>query len=231
MGVGEDWRRIAENVGLPYLLPDLAGHGGNAGQAVDFGSQARVLIKMLDDNGVSSCRAVGYSMGGRLALYLAIHYPERVSGLVLESASPGLQNEADRVARIASDEGWAARLEFDFFGDVLDAWFSQEVFISLRESPLLREIKTQRLSQDSKALARALHGFSLGRQASLWDQLGELAIPVLLISGEQDPKFRETMSQMALLISNSRHVIIDGAGHMPHVEEPELVAQLLKRFF
>ena len=170
-------------------------------------------------------------MGGRLALYLALRYPERCAGLFLESASPGLAGAGERAARRDADEEKAKRLESGDFENFLRDWYRQPLFASLaREEGLLRRTIEARRRNDPSELARSLRGMGTGSQPSLWEELEGLAVPTLAVAGELDGKYAGISSRMASISPKVEPVVIPGVGHNAHDEAPAQYAALLGRF-
>ena len=131
------------------IAVDLPGHGASLGLPPDtytIEGATRAVIRTLDDIQVSRPVVAGYSMGGRLALYLALRFPERCAGLILESASPGLESASERAARRAADESKAERLQSGDFEAFLRDWYAQPLFASLAqdENLLHRTIEARR---------------------------------------------------------------------------------------
>lgn len=96
-----------------YLTIDLPGHGKT--QVLDdecytMASTATAIIQLLDQLKIDQCFLIGYSMGGRLALYLTLYFPQRFIKVILESTSPGLTTETAKLARIKSDAQIARKL-------------------------------------------------------------------------------------------------------------------------
>lgn len=205
------------------LALDLPGHG----EAADVerpitcaGCVARVLARAPE-------RFVlcGYSMGGRVALHVALAAPERVARLVLVSTSAGIENLAERAARREADERLARELETVPFEQFIERWRTQPLFA---EDPpevgtLARE--DQRRNRPD-ALAAALRGIGTGQMASLWDRLGELEMPVTVLAGERDAKFRALGQRMSALLPDARLVVAAG-GHSLPLESPQAVASAL----
>jgi len=192
---------------------------------------ARAAIRVLDELGVGRSAIAGYSMGGRLALYLALRHPERCSGLFLESASPGLEGATDRAARRAADEERARRLESGDLDGFLEYWYRQPLFSSLaRDEELLRQTIEARLRNDPEELARSLRGMGTGSQPSLWGELPGLVAPALAVAGEHDEKFVALSRRMAELCPGMRAVVVPEAGHNVRAEAPEAYLDLLKDF-
>jgi 2-succinyl-6-hydroxy-2,4-cyclohexadiene-1-carboxylate synthase len=218
---------------------DLLGHGQTI--AIDpsidqddsytIQSNANFVIKFLDLLRVDCCFLVGYSMGGRLALYLTIHFPQYFHRVVLESASAGLSLAAARSDRLAQDRQLATKLETGDLRLFLENWYQQPIFANLRSHPHFAQMLEQRLSNSPAQLAKSLRNLSTGMQPSLWENLSENKIPLLLIAGELDPKFVQINQQMQQLCKHSQLDIIPSCGHNIHFENPELFIEKIKTFF
>ncbi len=168
---------------------------------------------------------VGYSMGGRLCLQLALDRPPRVERLALVSASPGIADEADRAARRGADDRLAEEVERDGVDAFLERWLAQPLFASL---PRTRAgIDDRRAGNTVGSLRHQLTVLGQGRQPSNWERLGELRMPLLLIVGEVDTRYVEIAQRMAEAIPRARVEVVPGAGHACHLEQPEAVAHLL----
>src|SRR5688572_2561414 len=151
MGSSADWRDVTAALGdrAFCITLDLPGHGASLGlrpEAYTIEESARAAIHVLDELRVQRPVMVGYSMGGRLALYMALRCPERCAGLFLESASPGLESEEERAVRRASDQEKAKRLETEDFEAFLRDWYRQPLFASLARDRMLfqRTIEARR---------------------------------------------------------------------------------------
>jgi 2-succinyl-6-hydroxy-2,4-cyclohexadiene-1-carboxylate synthase len=165
----------------------------------------------------------GYSMGGRLALALALRIPQRVERLVLISASPGLANDGERAARRAADEAFADRIEAIGVEAFAEEWGRLPLWEG-QPDRVRAAANADRLRNTPAGLADALRGLGTGALEPLWDRLGELPMPVVLIAGERDAKFRAIAEQMAERIPDARVEVVPGAGHAAHLERPDLVA-------
>lgn len=237
MGSGADWFPIVEQFREQFwcVMPDLPGHGqtkvsGNW-SACTMPVVARELMTLLQNFTTSPWRMVGYSMGGRLALFLVLNYPELFDRVVLESASPGLASEADRQQRRNRDELLARELETGNWEHFLDRWYRQPLFRSLRQHPEFPSLFRRRLMNRPVELARSLRSMGTGQQPSLWENLPSNKIPLLLLVGELDVKFRRIASRMVALAPGCRMKVIPGAGHNVHAEQPEQFVKAVKRFF
>jgi 2-succinyl-6-hydroxy-2,4-cyclohexadiene-1-carboxylate synthase len=171
---------------------------------------------------------VGYSMGGRLTLQLALDRAPTVERLVLVSASPGIADAAARVARRDADERPAQEIERDGVERFLERWLAQPLFASLPRDRA--GIDERRAGHTVASLTHQLRVLGQGSQPSNWDRLGELAVPVLLVVGGRDAKYVDIAHRMAASIPQARVEVIAGAGHACHLERPDAVAHLLAAF-
>jgi 2-succinyl-6-hydroxy-2,4-cyclohexadiene-1-carboxylate synthase len=187
----------------------------------DFGSTARAI----GDAGGPGVYA-GYSMGGRLCLRLALDRPDLVHGLVLVSATPGIENAAERAARVASDERWAALAERDGIEAFLAAWLAQPMFASV---PAGAPGLADRRRLTPTFVAACLRRLGTGAMEPMWDRLPELTIPVLLVTGTRDEKFTAIARRMLDRLPDAVHREID-AGHALPLEQPTALGELVSDF-
>lgn len=181
------------------------------------------LVATLDAQGHGRVDCLGYSMGGRIALAVALHHPERVRRLVVEGASPGLATPGERAARRESDEDLARLLEVEGMEVFTRRWLEQPLFATQQGLPLevRRWAFELRLERDARALAAVLRGLGTGSQPSFWDRLHELSAPTLLLTGALDGKFRELAARMVDRLPRGEHRSIPDAGHATHLEAPD----------
>ena len=169
---------------------------------------------------------VGYSMGGRIALHAALQL-DGVERLVLVGASPGIADAAERAARRAADEELARRIETLDIETFAQEWGSQPLFAG--QAPrVAAAAHADRLRNTPAGLAAALRGLGTGVMEPLWERLGELTIPVTLVTGERDEKFRALAEAMLARLPDARHVVVPGTGHAAHLEAPEAVAEAIR---
>jgi 2-succinyl-6-hydroxy-2,4-cyclohexadiene-1-carboxylate synthase len=221
----QSWRRTIAELGGRYraLAPDLPGHGMAAERRPASFAACAAYVRALAD-GPSSL--AGYSMGGRIALYTALALPGAVERLLLIGASPGLSDPAEREARRKADEALADRIEAIGIDAFADEWGSQELFAGQPER-VADAARADRLRNTPAGLAAALRGLGTGVMPPLWDRLPSLAIPVTLVVGQRDAKFRAIAEQMAAAIADCRLEVVPGAGHAVQLERPETIAALL----
>ena len=217
-----------------YLIVDLPGHGQTKVTGKDdlynMQNTAQALIELLDKLAIKKCFLLGYSMGGRLALYLALHFPQYFSKVVLESASPGLKTQAQRTQRIAQDLKIAQQLEVTDFQLFLTKWYCNPLFASLKQHPQFPKLLAKRLQNNPLELARSLRNLSTGLQPSLWKKLPDNKVPMLLLAGELDHKFMEINTEMADLCDRIQLTIVAGCGHNIHFENPAQFASIVRDF-
>lgn len=170
---------------------------------------------------------VGYSMGGRLCLRLVLDRPDLVRALVLVSASPGISDARARAERVASDEELAAMIERDGVDAFLDRWLAQPLFAGVQpDAPGLGERRTL----SAAALTHSLRTLGTGAMEPVWDRLGELTMPIALVTGRDDPKFDAFARLMMLqLPSAAVHVRLDG-GHALPLENPTALGDFVAAF-
>lgn len=223
---GASWDRVGAALAERYrpLAPDIRGHGSASGvEPVSLDT----VIGDLDSLAPPTFTLAGYSMGGRMALHLALARPERLERLVLIGASPGLADAAERSARRVSDEQLADEIERSTIEAFAQRWAQTPVLAGL-PADVAAAVHADRLRSTPAGLARALRGLGTGALAPLWDRLGELRTPVTLIVGERDEKFRGIATQMARVLPDARLEVVAGAGHAVHLEAPGRVAEIIR---
>ena len=169
---------------------------------------------------------VGYSMGGRLCIRLALDRPDLVERLVLLSASPGIASDGEREARLAADQRLVEELERDGVEVFMDRWLSQRLFETLPREAAMIDDRVRR--NTVHRLAHQLRALGQGAHEPMWDRLGQLNMPVLLVSGQWDRAYTEIAEKMSAAIgANAKAVAVEKAGHALHLERPAEVAELL----
>src|SRR6266853_1926815 len=222
--------------GLRIIALDLLGHGQSDApddpQRYTIERCQQDILAGLQELGVSKGQAtiLGYSMGGRIALYTA--FSGFFRALILESASPGLENPPEREQRRLSDEALAASIERDGVQAFIERWEKLPLFASQRTLPFeSREaLHRQRLQNSATGLAQSLRGVGTGVQPSLYARLPTLHIPVLLIVGALDTKFTAIAQRMVQALPQSQLRIVPAAGHTVHLEQPQLFTSLVGDF-
>jgi 2-succinyl-6-hydroxy-2,4-cyclohexadiene-1-carboxylate synthase len=218
------WGTFLERLGDQRELKpvDLAGHG-TVPPARDLPEAA---FRLGRDGGWGAY--LGYSLGGRVALHLALAQPELMTALVLIGAHPGLEDPDERAARAGVDDAKAVHLFEVGLPAFLDEWLAQPLFASLDAE---HDQRDERLTNDPMALARTLRNLSTGRQMPLWDRLPALSMPVLYLAGEDDDAYVHLGREaVAAIGDNARLETVPQAGHAAHLEQPDFVAQRVRAF-
>jgi 2-succinyl-6-hydroxy-2,4-cyclohexadiene-1-carboxylate synthase len=212
---------------LPLAL-DLPGHGeaANAERPITFAGCVATVLEAAPER-FTLC---GYSMGGRVALHVALAAPERVSRLVLVSSTAGIEDEAERAARRLADHRLADELErggragFDSF---IERWRTQPLFAG--DPPEVGAMAREEMRRnDPDALACVLRGIGTGKMAPLWNRLAELQMPAMVLAGERDAKFQTLGRQMVELLADAELVVVPG-GHCLPLENPAAIAEHVSR--
>jgi 2-succinyl-6-hydroxy-2,4-cyclohexadiene-1-carboxylate synthase len=229
---------------LPYLdlagwriiALDMLGHGRSDApadpQRYSIEHCQQDIIAALRELGIKPGEAIllGYSMGGRIALYSA--FSGFFRAIILESASPGLASSTERAQRRDSDNALAERIERDGLPAFVAYWEQLPLFAS--QSALPREARAnlheQRLRNRPIGLANSLRGLGTGMQPALHDRLQELHIPVLLIAGALDTKYCAIARHMAATLPDAALHIVSNAGHTVHLEQPTTFAAQVHKF-
>jgi 2-succinyl-6-hydroxy-2,4-cyclohexadiene-1-carboxylate synthase len=236
-GSSISWATLTDTLAkrMDIIAIDLLGHGHTGSPqsadryAIEYAAQD--ITAIVDYLGFDRFSLLGYSMGGRLALYLAHRFPELIKVLILESASPGIADAAERKLRRQQDYALAASIERDGVSTFVDRWEQLPLFAS--QSSVSRQRKTelreQRLQNNALGLANSLRGMGTGSQPSLWSSLPAVTIPTLLLCGDLDKKYVRIGRQIAA-ISNSELEVFGHAGHNIHFERPSEFSAVVSSF-
>jgi len=241
-GTHRTWDELGERLSEKHflILPDLPGHGRSGvsrsrakmGIGPTSDRVAEVMGLAMGVKGRRKAALLGYSLGGRVALELACRHQERLSCLILEGASPGIQGEVEREERRARDGSLADAIERRGVEWFVDQWQETPLFATQKELPpqSFDAVRRDRLSNSARGLAMSLRGAGTGEMLPLWNKIEDLRIPVLLVVGKRDPKYSEAGEAMHRLVPGSVVAEVDGAGHCVHVEKPEEFADIVERF-
>ncbi len=236
MGNGGSWNEIIDTLQKNFfcITIDLPGHGQSLNvdeSHYKMPECAKIIIKIIDKLKIDKFSLVGYSMGGRLGFFIALNYPEYIKRAVLESASPGLKTEREKIERQHSDGLLALELERSPLADFVGKWYAQPLFKPLRKNKKrFQELLQKRLVNAPRGLAGSLRFTGLGAQPSLWENLKEIKCPTLLIVGELDTKFQEIANKMSAESTKMKIRSMNDAGHNVHFEQPAEYAKTLKKF-
>lgn len=194
---------------------DAPGHGASSDVEAGLTEGADLMARSAP----SPATWVGYSMGGRFALHVALRHPAAVSRLVLVSATAGMDDAGEREARRESDEALAERIESEGVEAFVRDWLAQPLFATL---PAEAAAVESRLGSTPAGLASSLRLAGTGCQRPLWSELNTLDMPVLIVAGELDVKYTSLARRLVDGIGpNARLHLIAGAGHACHLEKPD----------
>lgn len=230
------WSRITDQLSNRYrcISIDLIGHGRTESpedpSRYTMDHVSNDLDSILSALEADQAILIGYSMGGRTALHFAMRHPQKVSTLILESASPGLKTGEERVERRKKDHALADRIMREGMEAFVDFWEEIPLFASRKRltEDERAEIRKQRLSQSPLGLSNSLKGMGTGAQNSWWDKLGELSLPVHLLVGDLDQKFVHIAKEMKKLNPDFQIMTFSNTGHAIHVEEPRKFGTIIE---
>ncbi|CAM3180965.1 2-succinyl-6-hydroxy-2,4-cyclohexadiene-1-carboxylate synthase [Klebsiella grimontii] len=221
-----EWLTVGQAFGAySRLYIDLPGHGGSANIAANSLAEVGYLVeKTLNSYNILKYWLVGYSLGGRVAMYFACQPREGLCGLVVEGGHPGLTDENQRLLRRHGDAAWAERFRREPLTQVFADWYQQPVFASL-DAAQRAALIALRSRNNGGALAAMLQASSLAEQPDLREPLRAREFPFHYLCGERDGKFRAIADEL----SATTHVI-NHAGHNAHRENPDAVVACLAQF-
>ncbi|MGH7681331.1 MAG: 2-succinyl-6-hydroxy-2,4-cyclohexadiene-1-carboxylate synthase [Candidatus Eiseniibacteriota bacterium] len=229
-GSSADWTDAAVALaaeGFDALGIDLPGHGGTTIPAVrsawSVSDLLRDLVEVTSALDFAPSHWIGYSMGGRTALHVALAHSSVATSLVLESTSPGIASDTERAARQSEDEALAATIEARGIDWFVSHWEAIPIFDSQRQlsSAVLAAQRERRRANQPGGLVASLRHMGQGAMMPVGHRLAEVACPALLIAGALDPKYQTHAAQMAAAIPGAEARTIPGAGHNVHLEQPE----------
>ena len=237
-GSAMSWGPIAEMLAARFTVfaVDIVGHGASSKpDTLDryaIERAARDVGTAVASFGFRRGSWLGYSMGGRLALFIAAAMPGAVERLVLIGASPGLADAEQREARRVADEALADRIEREGVEAFVDYWESLPLFASQARLPtgMRRAIRRGRLANDAHGLANSLRGMGTGAQPALHDQLSGIEAPSLLLAGSLDTKFAAIAEEVAAAMPDARARSVPAAGHAAHIEKPAYCVRTIMAF-
>lgn len=237
-GSAESWHSIEPILAASFRLIqiDVIGHGASDApqdpKRYSMEHAVRDLLGLLDRLNVPRAAVLGYSMGGRLALQLAVKAPERMSALILESATYGIEADAERAQRAASDAALADWIEEHGVAAFAERWASNPLFST--QSAISDETRArqrrERTIHTPHGLANSLRGMGTGSQSSLRSRLSTLRVPTLIVAGALDAKFSGIAQEMHALLPCSKLALVTAAGHNVHLESPAAFADAVVNF-
>ena len=218
MGHASDWDEVRSQ------LPEFETRAINIEVATDWHGTVRSLTSLLTKNSI----VVGYSMGARLALGIALEFPEQCAGLIFVSGNPGLESETERAEREIADEKLADRIAAGQLEPFLQKWYQSSVFATLPEEIRDQEIE-RKLGRDAKHWPEILRVNSVSQQPNYWPRLHELVMPTWVVAGERDEKYKTIANRVGEVVQ-IKVDLLPNCGHMVHREKPLELASLIRDF-
>lgn len=227
--LGTDFRIWDEVVALlppevPVLCMDKSGHGLSDAGAITIADHADDVADVMDQFGLIDAVFCGVSMGGQIAQHLAAQRPDLIGGLML----------CNTAAQIGTPDMWATRIAAlreqglePLAKGVLERWFS----------PGFLNNQTEAMAVYRNMLVRTpLDGYIAAcgavRDADLIESTRALQIPVTCVAGSDDQATTpDDVRGLAALIKGANFVEIEGAGHLPSIEAPQRVAEILMTLY
>lgn len=206
-----------------FIAIDAPGHGLSGDGRQTLPECGDAIAAASPENSI----LVGYSMGARMALHSVLQHPDHFKALVLVSGTAGIENQSEREARVASDNALADRIELIGVEAFIDEWLANPMFKGLSTEMAMRR---ERLTNSALGLANSLRYAGTGTQVPLWDQLENLAIPTLVITGDLDSKFTDIGDRMATTIPHATRSRMAGVGHTCHLENHAEFSRILSNF-
>lgn len=226
-GSGESFDHINSIISKKYTVfaLDLIGHGHTNSpenpELYSLGSQIDHLNQIINSLSIVSPVLWGYSMGGRLALNFAINFPEKISGLILESTSNGIESDSDRIDRLQKDMDLSNQISKDYTS-FLQKWnrlplFKSPPMVVLHPKTRFLEIQNQ---QNPIGLSHSVLQFSPAHAPYIFKELEKISVPVLLLTGQLDEKYTQLWDLLKYQLKQPKHKIIQNAGHRVHLDNP-----------
>lgn len=219
---GESWHELSALVPGSYrwLTPDV--------RAATLPEAEAELVELWEREGMRRSHLIGYSQGGRIALWVACHLPERLLSLTIIGAHAGLDGD-DRARRWEEDGALADRIEREGIDWFATHWAALPIFAGLatRGPAFLRQLDAARRRNDPAQLAAQLRGMGAGATQPFWDQLDRISVRTLLVAGGDDERYVAFAKRLRYAIPNAVVAVISGAGHAAHLERPAAVAEVL----
>lgn len=213
-----DWppnlRRLAM---VTVYAIDLPGHGRSPGPACSSVDQyAAVVSAFITELNPDDVVLVGHSMGGAIALNIALEGSDDMKGLVLMSSGARLRVKDELQDSIGTD--------FEYTAEILD-----ERLWSDGAPDELKDLGRKKFLENEPEVVEA--DYQACNSFDLMDQLNQIEVPTLVVCGSEDQMTPVKYSRyLAEQMPAATLKIIEGAGHMVHLEQPEVVASHIKQF-
>jgi 2-succinyl-6-hydroxy-2,4-cyclohexadiene-1-carboxylate synthase len=235
-GCADDWAECMDDLSSDFfcIAADLPGHGSTgilSAEMFEMPRTAELALALLDELAIEKAHLAAYSMGGRIGLYLLVHYPDRFSTAVLESCSPGLSSESERGERRRSDGDLADEILSGDLKTFFESWYAQPLFdLRDRNPELYNQLVSKRSENTAEGLALSLRRAGQGSQPDLRPDLPNIPHQLLFVAGARDRKYSALARTTAGLCPHGDISIIEDCGHCIHAERPREYRNLLHKF-
>jgi 2-succinyl-6-hydroxy-2,4-cyclohexadiene-1-carboxylate synthase len=237
-GCAMDWMPVINSLNkkFNYYLVDLVGHGRSDSPKEAHYYSIDSIVNQVKEivSGISKSKIIlaGYSMGGRIALNFALQNASLLRGLILESSSWGISEENLRKERIHQDEKHAQFIDNNPIDKFIDYWMNIDLFNTQRRfsKEKLSQIRELKVENNRIGLANSLRYSGTGSMKPLYNNIKNIPVKTMLITGELDTKYTTINAEMVSHFTNAEHKIIKNAGHNTHLEEPQRFIEVLNKF-
>ncbi len=217
------WGPVATDLQRDHTVVrvDAPGHGMSSEVMAGLRGGGR----MIADQGGEAVY-LGYSMGGRYLIHLALANPELVTGLVLVGATAGIDDPAERAARAQADRDTGRRIREMGMLEFVKWWVANPMFAGI---PPEHQFLMERMENTVDGLENSVVQAGTGSQDPAWDRLGRLDMPVLVMAGALDEKYAALGERLVASIGdNAMLALVPDAGHAAHLERPDAFLDLLR---
>lgn len=239
MGSGESMVSLMTPLSDNYrcIAFDLPGHGKSIFSEIDPDKKlntmedvARLILHDLNALGINRFSLYGYSMGGRIAQNITIIAQQCITGLIMESASFGIEDADERQARYERDQNLLSgiKTKADFAAFLAD-WHNLPLFRTLPGTPYYQMLIDEKLANNISELRQAMRVMSVGHHPYFAESLSRLSIPMFYFCGEKDEAYSSTAVSIKKLIPGLHVTVFNEASHNIHAQYPEAVVHYLKR--
>jgi 2-succinyl-6-hydroxy-2,4-cyclohexadiene-1-carboxylate synthase len=218
-GTADSWRTHVGALGRTgrVFALTLPGHGPHSPVAEGFDTNVAWIAGQIAAADLAGCHLVGYSLGARAALGVAVRHANIAASLTLIGASPGLVTSAQREQRRAADGKWIDLLRHDGIAAFVDAWQDLPIFDTQTREHRAAQ-RAARLSHDPEGLARSLEQMGLAVMPDYRPSIGDIAVPTRLVTGDRDDKFMALADEIAPMFPDSDRVVVAACGHNVLIE-------------
>jgi len=223
----ESLRPILEK-SFTLVRVDAPGHGRSSHVRLGLAEGAEMMVSSVARVAPTPAAWLGYSMGGRFCLNVALRRPAAVRALVLVSTTAGLEDPSERQVRHLSDEQIAKMIETTELESFLKSWLGQPLLAS---TPPETAAMAARLENTSEGLASSIRLAGSGSMEPVWHRLGDIKVPTLVVAGEDDHKYVEFAERMVASLGGPATLkVLPKAGHACHLEQPEAFGEAVVEF-